>query len=147
MHPILSDVRRLGFYLLGWAVLGILVVDQLATSGQLGWLQGTILGIPLTLFYAFMCLSSWYVCRITPARLQSLETLLTIHIAGAGLASALWILTARALVLVLAHFRLFSGSREHLARATGLLFGLGVVSYLLTVAMHYALLASEESKE
>ena len=147
MHPILLDFRRLGLYLLGWAVLAILVADQLATSGELGWAQGAALGVPLTLLYAFICLSSWYACRLTPLRLRSVESALTIHLAGSVAASFIWIVIARGMVLAFSQLKLFSGSREHLARATGLLFGLGVVFYLLTVAMHYVLLASEASRQ
>jgi two-component system, LytTR family, sensor histidine kinase AlgZ len=147
MHPILLNFRRLGLYLLAWTFLAILVVDQLATSGELGWAQGVVLGIPLTLLYAFICLSSWYACRLTPLRLRSIESLLTIHLAGSIVASFIWIVIARGAVMVLSALKLFPGSREHLARAAGLLFGLGVVFYLLTVAMHYVLLASEASRQ
>ena len=147
MHPIFFDFRRLGLYLLGWSVLAILVVDQLATSGELGWGLGIALGVPLTLLYAFICLSSWYVCRLTPLRLRSVESVLTLHIAGGGLASLLWILIARAVVAALASLHLVTISREQLIRAAGLLFGLGMVFYLLTAAMHYVLLASEASRQ
>jgi len=147
MHPILFDFRRLGLYLLGWSVLAILVVDQLATSGELGWSLGIALGVPLTILYAFICLSSWYVCRLSPLRLRSVESLLTIHIAGGVLASGLWILVARAAVGALAGLHLVTISREQLMRAAGLLFGLGMVFYLLMAAMHYVLLASEASRQ
>src|SRR5215470_17274325 len=147
MHPILLSFRRLSLYLLGWAFLSVLVADQLATSGELGWAVGAALTVPLCLLYAFVCLSSWYVCRLAPLRLRTVESVLTIHVAASVVASFLWILIARALVVALSGLKLFAGSREHLARATGLLFGLGVVFYLLTVAMHYVLLASEASRQ
>jgi len=147
MHPILLNFRRLALYLAGWSVLAVLVTDQLATSGELGWARGAALGAPLTLLYAFVCLSSWYVCRLTPLRLRSVESVLTIHLAGSIAASFVWILIARAMVLALSGVKLFSDTPEHLARATGLLFGLGVAFYLLTVAMHYVLLAFEASRQ
>jgi two-component system sensor histidine kinase AlgZ len=147
MHPILLNFRRLGFYLLGWSVLTILVVDQLATSAEFGWTPGVALGVPLTLLYAFVCLSSWYVCRITPLRLRSLESILTIHIAGAGLAGAAWMVIARGVLAALSGLHLFTASRSQLVRASGVLFALGVVFYLLTVAMHYVLLAVETSRQ
>jgi two-component system, LytTR family, sensor histidine kinase AlgZ len=147
MHPILFNFRRLTLYLLGWSILAVLVADQLATSGELGWAQGAALSAPLTLFYAFICLSSWYACRLTPLSLSSVESVLTVHIAGAVVASFVWILIARAAVAALSGLKLLTVSREHLTRAAGLLFGLGVVFYLLTVAMHYVLLASEASRQ
>ena len=147
MHPVLLNFRRLSLYLLGWAFLAVLVADQLATSGDLGWAVGAALCLPLCLLYAFVCLSSWYVCRLTPLRLRTVQSVLTVHLVASVVASFLWILIARAMVVALAGLKLFGGSREHLARATGLLFGLGVVFYLLTVAMHYVLLASEASRQ
>ena len=147
MHPVLLNFRRLSLYLLGWAFLAVLVADQLATSGDLGWAVGAALAVPLCLGYAFVCLSSWYVCRLTPLRLRTVQSVLTVHLVASVVASFLWILIARAMVVALAGLKLFGGSREHLARATGLLFGLGVVFYLLTVAMHYVLLASEASRQ
>jgi len=147
MHPILLNFRRLTVYLLGWTFLAVLVADQVATSGELGWTVGAALAVPLCLLYAFVCLSSWFVCRLTPLRLRTVESVLTIHVAASVVASFLWILIARALVVALSGLKLFAGSREHLARATGLLFGLGVVFYLLTVGLHYVLLALEASRQ
>ncbi|HXJ91251.1 MAG TPA: hypothetical protein VMT20_00025, partial [Terriglobia bacterium] len=82
MSPILANFRWLCLYLLGWAFLAILTTDQLATSGGLGWAEGAVLSVPLCLIYSFVCLSSWYVCRLNPLRLRSVESLLTIHLAA-----------------------------------------------------------------
>lgn len=145
MSPILANLRRLGLYLVGWAFLAILTADQLATSGGLSWPEAAAISIPLCLIYAFVCLSSWYVCRLTPLRLRSVESLLTIHLAASVVASVLWILTARVVATAVSNLSPFAESREHLTKATGLLFGMGVLFYLLTVGMHYVLLAVEAS--
>jgi two-component system, LytTR family, sensor histidine kinase AlgZ len=147
MSPILANFRRLGLYLLGWTFLAILTADQLATSGGLSWAEAAALSVPLCLIYAFVCLPSWYVCRLTPLRLRSVESLLTIHLAAAVVASVLWIVTARVVATAVSNLRPFAESREHLTKATGLLFGMGVLFYLLTVGMHYVLLAVEASRK
>jgi len=102
---------------------------------------------PLCLLYAFVCLSSWYVCRFTPLRLRGVESVLTTHFAAGVVASTLWIVIARVVATVLSNLTPWAGSRELLTRATGDLFGLGVLCYLLTVAMHYVLLAQEASRQ
>ena len=147
MSPILANFRRLGLYLLGWAFLAILTTDQLATSGGLSWAEAAAISVPLCLIYAFICLSSWYVCRLTPLRLRSVESLLTIHLAASVVASVFWIVTARVVATAVSNLRAFAESREHLTKATGLLFGMGVLFYLLTVGMHYILLAVEASRK
>src|SRR5215469_466802 len=101
MSPILANFRRLGLYLTGWAFLAVLVTDQLATSGGLSWPEAAVLSVPLCLIYSFVCLSSWYVCRLTPLRLRSVESLLTIHVAGSIVASFVWIVIARGVVAAL----------------------------------------------
>jgi sensor histidine kinase YesM len=147
MSPILANFRRLGLYLTGWAFLAVLVTDQLATSGGLSWPEAAVLSVPLCLIYSFVCLSSWYVCRLTPLRLRSVESLLTVHLVASVVASMLWIIIARIVATVVSNIKLFAGTRQDLARATGLLFGMGVLFYLLTVAMHYILLALEASRK
>jgi two-component system sensor histidine kinase AlgZ len=146
MHPILASFRKLGLYLLGWTPLVVLVADQLKSSGlPLG--EAVALAIPLSLLYAFICLSSWWLCRLTPLRGRGLERALTTHMAASVVASALWILIARGTAAALSGLHLLSSPRGLLVRAAGNLFGLGVLLYLLTVAMDYVLLAVEASRQ
>ena len=147
MHPILGNFRKLGLYLLGWSPLVILVADQLKSSGGLTLAEAVALGIPLCLLYAFICLSSWYVCLSTPLRLRGVDRILITHLAAGIVASTVWILIARAVATLLADFNLLSSPRSQVTRAAGLLFGPGVLLYLLAVAMHYVLLAVEASRQ
>jgi len=147
MHPILASPRKLGLYLLCWTPFVVLVADQLKSSGGLTLAEAVALAIPLCLLYAFICLSSWYVCRVTPLRARSVDRVLTAHLAASIVAGMLWILIARALASGLAYFSLLSSPRTQVTRATGLLVGLGVLLYLLTVAMHYVILAIEASRQ
>lgn len=146
MHPILSSFRKLGLYLLGWSPLVVLVADQLKSSG-LALNEAIALAIPLSLLYAFICLSSWWLCRILPLGGRGLERALTTLLAASVVASALWIVIARGLAAALSGLHLLSSPRGLLLRAAGNLFGLGVLLYLLTVAMDYVLLAVEASRQ
>ncbi|HMD98339.1 MAG TPA: histidine kinase [Terriglobia bacterium] len=147
MHPILGNLRRLGLYLLGWVPLVALIVYLLKVVGGLGWVESAALGAPLSFLYALACLSSWYTCRTTTLnRAVALEPALA-HLTAAAVVSGLWVLAARALAAGLAQFPAFAGLNGRAAKATGLIFGLGVLLYLLGVVMHYALLAVEASRE
>jgi two-component system, LytTR family, sensor histidine kinase AlgZ len=147
MHPILGNFRKLGLYLLGWTPLVVLTADQLKSTGGLTLTDAVALAVPLCLFYAFICLSSWWLCRLTPLQTRGVERLLTTHLAAACVASVVWILNARGLAAALTRLHLLATPGEKAARATGLLFGLGVLYYLLTVAMYYVLLAVEASRQ
>jgi two-component system, LytTR family, sensor histidine kinase AlgZ len=146
MHPILASFRKLGLYLLGWSPLVVLVADQLKSSG-LPLHEAVALAIPLSLLYAFICLSSWWLCRLQPLRGRGLERALTTHMAAGVVASAIWIVIARGLAAGLAGLHLLSSPHGLLMRAAGDIFGLGVLLYLLTVAMDYVLLAVEASRQ
>jgi two-component system, LytTR family, sensor histidine kinase AlgZ len=147
MHPILGNLRRLGLYLLGWFPLVALIVYLLRLVGGLDWMEATVLGAPLSFLYALACLSSWYTCRTTTLeRATALEPAL-VQLTAAVVVSGLWVLAARALAAGMAQFATFAGLNGRLGKATGLIFGLGVLLYLLGVVFHYALLAMEASRE
>ena len=97
--------------------------------------------MPFCLIYAFICLSAWYVCRVTPLRTATGARLLSTHGMAALAASGLMLLVARAIA------RLISVEPERLQPEIPLLFGTGVLGYLLSVASHYVLLALETSRE
>ncbi len=146
MHPILGSLRKLGLYLLGWSPLIVLAADQLRSSG-LTLNEAVALAIPLCLIYAFICLSSWWLCRLTPLRGRGWERVVTIHLAASVVAATMWTLNARTLAEGLSDLHLMSSPLPLLMRAASQLFGLGLLFYLLTVAMSYVLLAVEASRQ
>src|ERR1700740_705345 len=147
MHPILGQLRRLIPYLLGWLPLSAILVYLLAVPGGLTWAEAFALGVPLCLLYGFMCLSAWYSCRWTPLeRIGALQLLLT-HFLAAPLVSVFLILSAKALGHFLSDFSAFSGLEPRLSKNLPLLFGTGILLYLLAVAFFYVLLAVQQSQE
>src|ERR1700741_5395592 len=147
MHPILGQLRRLIPYLLGWLPLAGMLVYLLAVPGGLTWMEAFALGVPLCLLYGFMCLSAWYSCRWTPLeRISALQLALT-HLLAETVVSGFWILSAKALGHVLSDFSAFSGLEPRLSKNRPLLFGTGILLYLLAVAFFYVLLAVQQSQE
>ena len=147
MHPILSQFRRLAIYLIAWIPLAALLAYILATSGGATWRDAATLALPLCLVYAFVCLSAWYSCRVTPLEESSFSKLLGTHFAGALVASGLWLLVARILASELSETQSFRGLDRRLIPQLPLIFGTGVLLYLLSVAFYYVLLAVEASRE
>ncbi len=147
MHPILGSFRKLGLYLLGWTPLAILVADQLRSSG-LTLHEAIALAVPLCLLYAFICLSSWWLCRLTPfTRARLAQRAVTTHLAASVVAATMWTLNARTLAEGLFDLHLMTSPLPLLTHAASQLFGLGLLFYLLTVAMDYVLLAVEASRQ
>jgi two-component system, LytTR family, sensor histidine kinase AlgZ len=147
MHPILAQLRRLLLYLLGWIPLAGMLTYLLALPGGLSWLEAATVAFVLCLLYAFVCLAAWYPCRATPLERSSLSRFLSTHVAGALVASGLWLIAARILGHMLAGLEDFHGIDARLSRDYPLLFATGVLLYLLAVGFHYVLLALEASRE
>ena len=145
MHPILGQLRRLGFYLLAWIPLGAILLYLLAALGGLSWPRAAALAIPLCVVYAFVCLSAWYSCRGTPLETSSFSRLTLTHLSAAVVAGGIWVVVAKVLAVALS--TVFAGLEQQIAKDYPLLLGSGVLLYLLAVALHYVLLSDQASHE
>lgn len=146
MHPILAARSRLFLYLLAWVPIALVLDYFLAGIGSLSWREADTLTFPLEFFYAFVCLAPWYMCRGLPVGATPVYKILGNHFAAAVVASLFWIVFAKGLGLLLGRY-LFPGLNERLSLHLPILFGIGVLLYLLSVALHYVLLSVELSKE
>lgn len=144
MHPILGHYRRLLLYLAAWGPISAILLYLFVSLGGLTWGRAAALAVPLCFVYAFVCLSAWYTCRNVP--IENSTTWLA-HLAAAGVASLIWILVARILIAALSSFRILTGIDQQSSRVLPLVFGSGVLLYLLAVAMYYVLLSNEAAHE
>jgi two-component system, LytTR family, sensor histidine kinase AlgZ len=147
MHPLLESSRRLALYLLAWVPLLALLVYVMWASGGIGWLDATAVLAPSCFVYAFACLSPWYICGtlpLGPERWQGIA--MTFGMASTAcslvLVGGAW-LTASAM----AQIGRLAGLEQRLHGHLALLFGMGVLLYLLSAGLHYAALAVEQSHE
>ncbi len=149
MHPILARLGRLAAYLAAWIPLAAMLVYLLAISG--GFAAGPVAAAiaPAALVYAFVCLSTWFSCRLLPLERSATFRVAAIHGVAAWFAGAVWgWATARWSELALQPFGWPAAERARFAaQATPVLIGAGVLLYLLAVAFHYILLASEARRE
>ena len=144
MHPLLSK-GRIVLYLLVWLALGGLLGYLLTITGRLTWVESGALALPLAVFYAFVCLTPWYMCRVLPLGTAQLPKVLGNHMAAAVVAALFWIVLAKVLGLGLSRYQ--PNVNERFSPQLPLVFGIGVLLYLLSVALHYVLLSVESSKE
>lgn len=144
MNPLFANSRRLALYLSAWGPICAILLYLFVSLGGLNWARAAALAIPLCLVYAFVCLSAWYSCRSIP--LENSGAWLA-HLVGALVATLLWILIARAIAALLSAIHGFSSLDQQLAGVYRVLFGTGVLLYLLAVALHYVLLSNEAAHE
>lgn len=140
MHPIFSHPRYQAAYLGLWIVLAAMLAALVRLPSDLGWGEALLLAAPLAMLYAFLCLTPWYVCRGLPLATSGPLRLMVNHLGAAILATALWIGAARGLAAAMELGPRLDPVIPHLI-VTGLLL------YLLSIALHYVLLAVEASRE
>jgi two-component system sensor histidine kinase AlgZ len=145
MHPLLAGKARVSLYLIAWFPLAGLLGYLLSLTGKLPLIEAEALAVPLSLFYALVCLAPWYMCKVLPLGPSQILRLLGNHTAAAVVAALLWIVVAKGLALALT--RVFPQLDQRFSAQLPLLFGIGVLLYMLAVALHYVLLSVESSRE
>lgn len=135
-------VRYLGV----WLPLAVLLAGVAAYLGGSPWPEAVTLALPLATVFAFLCLGAGYSCRVLPlSRTAASRTMLS-HGTTAVVTAALWVGLARLFGHLLELADLFHGVVFRLSRISGSLMTLGVLLYLLAVAVHYLATAREESR-
>lgn len=147
MHPILSDLRKLLFYILVCLLAGALVAGLLQSSQAAAWPQALVFAMPLCLLYGFVVLSAYYVCRALPYAERHFAAevglfgaaILLSAAAGLGLALA-WNACGQIVGLEPGWIILSSNLRR-------MLFAAGAVLYLLSILAHDVLIAFENLRD
>jgi two-component system, LytTR family, sensor histidine kinase AlgZ len=140
MHPIFAKRTWFAGYLALWGFFALMLAGLLRIPGLLAWRDALLIALPLCFFYAFVCLTPWYMCRQVPAR-RTLWMWTAINQFGAAvLASAIWVEIARLMAFLLNVTAQLHPEIPHLVVVALLL-------YSLSVALHYVLYAVQQSRE
>jgi signal transduction histidine kinase len=147
VHPVLSSRGRLIPYLSAWLLLSGILAAILVLPGGLSWGAGAAMAVPLSLLFGLLSLSCWYVCRAVPPRPSGLPRLVLTHTIAAAGFSGVWIFLARDLGHLLAINPAWEELPERVGAQMAVLFGMGILFYLLSAAFHYLLLSLEQARE
>lgn len=145
MHPLLASRRRLLLYLLAWAPLLGLLSYVVWASGGMSFPECLAVLAPACLVYAFACLSPWYLGRVMPLGISRVANLAGTWTAAATAGSLVFLGSARLAASLLSELPSFSGVDRRLSPHGPLLFGMGVLLYLLSAGLNYAAVAAEQS--
>jgi two-component system, LytTR family, sensor histidine kinase AlgZ len=144
MHPLLARRSHFALYLLLWLLVGVLLAGLLASQGMPREVA-LATALPLAAAFSFVCLSAWYVSRGMPLTGTGPVRIVVTAVTAAMLSSAMWLGMAHVWMGV-TMARLAPGAEPD-AGANVLLFGFGVLLYLLAIAVSYLVAASEASRE
>jgi len=147
MHPILARRGRLGAYLAAWLPLGGILAILAHFAAGSPWLEAVVLTVPLAVLFAFICLASAYPCRVVPVDRTPLPKLLATHAVAAALSAFLWLFLAITWAVMLEQLPRFSGASQRFPRLVVVFVATGALLYAMAAAVHYLVMASEESRE
>jgi len=143
MHPIFKSRSALIAYMAAWIPLGLLFGFVIGVTGRLSAARSLALTAPLTILLACICLSAWFVCRSLPLRTTAPGKLIAHHVLAAMLASAV-VLTL--MNLLVAGVTKFIPRPDYWSHSAPIVAVMVFLVFLLSVAMHYVLLALESSQ-
>lgn len=146
MNLLLGRSGSLGLYLLAWVPVGALLAALLALPGFLGWAEAAAVALPLTLLYAFVCLGAGYVCQAVPVGSTPLSRLAVTQLGAAALSASLWLAAGQGFMVSLARSGAFPSLADARFKVGPVLFGVGLLLFLLASALHYVLAAVEASR-
>jgi two-component system, LytTR family, sensor histidine kinase AlgZ len=146
MHPLLAR-RRLLLYLLAWTPVLALLVGITWASGPLSVVDAASILTPAGLIYAFVCLSPWYICRTRPLSVARVTSLISTWTVAAAAGSLVLVGCAWVTASLLSQVLPVEGVEQRLPRVLPLLFGMGLLLYLLSAGLHYVALAAEQSRD
>lgn len=146
MHPLLGGRLRVALYLLAWVGIGALLIFVLTLLQPRPLADALLFGVPLTLMYAFACLSAWWVCKANPPGATPALRLFGTMIGSALQASAMWVAAAALWAAVISHVWGAGVDRAGIFRDLTTLFIAGVLLYLESMAVHYSILALETAR-
>jgi two-component system sensor histidine kinase AlgZ len=142
--PTQSKARLLA-YTAAWIPLGAVLGFVLASAAHLTLFESAAITTPLTIFLFAICLSPAPMCRSLPLTKSPLWKLLGTHVVTAMWMSA--IVATLAPFLVQSYGQVFPTLPLRFHAAIPALTGMVFLFYLMSVALHYLMLAVESSQQ
>jgi LytS/YehU family sensor histidine kinase len=140
MHPILATRRRLFFYMQAWIPVLALLTNVSHAAGA-GWLDSLAVYAPAVAVFAFVCLSPYPMAKTRPLRVPAIPGILVTFLVAGSVGSLALIGTAAVMMAAISRPAVMAGG------LVGAVFVIGLLLYLLSTGMHYAVLAAEASRE
>jgi two-component system sensor histidine kinase AlgZ len=146
MHPILAR-GRLALYLGSWVLVGSLLAALIAGQRSLMWSSAALVALPLSAAYAFVCQSAWYVARSLPLSSTHILRVVATALATSLISSSAWLLVARLWIRALASRGWLGRPSPDLGALDPFIFGVGVLLYLLSLAIGYLLITFQDTQD
>jgi sensor histidine kinase YesM len=132
--------RRILSYLQAWTPVLALLVSVSHAAGT-PWLDALAVFAPAIFVFAFICLSPWPICRARPLKPSAVPGLMVTFIVAGSVGSLALVGTAAVMAAAISKPGVLAGEM------VGVVFLIGILLYLLSTGLHYAMLAAEASRD
>ena len=144
MHPLLNHWRRALIYLAVWLELGALLGWNAASSANTDRTAGIALAVPMTLALGIFCLAPYYMCRSVPLRPMAWAKFFRHHVSSVGVVYCAVMFVGWAVSSLFPPE--WAGVRELFMRHAAVLVMFIVLTYVLSIAIHYIFHEIESSR-
>jgi hypothetical protein len=138
---------RTGLYLAVGALLGALVTLLLAARGATPWGEAALIGLPLGFVLGSICLAARFPARSAPLGHGAAVRVAATHATAAVVSIASWVLAGALLAWFLDRVPAHAGASARFNAEAPELFIVGVLIFMLAVAVHYLVIALETARE
>ena len=145
MHPLLGNPRRLAIYLLGWLFVAALLTVGLRRD--VDWITSALFFVPVSLVFALVTQSAWYVCRIFPIAGSRSWLIGAAQVVAGTIAGVVWVVIAAGWGRALEGMGTDPVTGPLFLSQRPLLFVVGALLYFLASVVFYLFAAFEASKD
>jgi hypothetical protein len=145
MHPLLARPIRLLLLVAVAGLFGVPLAWVLRVLEPRPWGAALAFAVPMQVFYSFIVLSAWWVCRRHPIGGRAAGAAVAAQFGAALQATSVWVAIGAFWSVAIDHWLYAGLSRAAIFRDLGVLFVAGIPLYLLSAIAHYLFLAFEAS--
>jgi hypothetical protein len=132
---------------LGWVIFALLLAALLKSPGNLGWSHALALAAVLSGIAEVSNVSATFSCKTAPLSRTPLWRLLLTHVTAAVVLTFFWVKVGGIVARQFDGMEGWRGIYSEYGLKTEILYAAGLFYYLLSVAVHYALIAQKASQE
>lgn len=143
MHPILSQVRTLFWYVFAWIILGIVLAWTLVEVYAAGWSSALLFALPAAQLFGFILTSTYYVCRFLPFRQRTGLRVLMVFGSASLMSSIVWVSLSLAWSNVIGEMEIHAAPLLIDRQFTILLFIIAILLYLVSLLANDVFIAFE----
>ena len=143
MHPILSKVRALLWYVFAWIILGIVLAWTLVEIYASGWNSALLFALPAAQLLGFILTSTYYVCRSLPFHQRTGLRVLMVFGSASLLSSIVWVSLSVAWSNMVGAMEIHAAPVLIDRQFTILLFIIAILLYLVSLLANDVFIAFE----